>query len=192
MRGKHAVRVLMTALVLVTSLGVPAWADPIEPRKSVYADPVASAPGDTVFVLIKDATVLVQRADTQNRRDSRASLLGISDLLRSFFMPSSLDNSSQNGKQSNDNREQRFESSLTALVKSVTPSGSLVIEARRVVVLNGQRQELTMTGQVRPMDIGPDNSVPSQRIANLVVDYKGPLRGHDRKGLIQSVLDILY
>jgi len=143
-------------------------------------------------VLIKDATVLVQKADTQSHHDSRASLFGISDLLRSFLMPSSLDNSRQNDVQSNDSREQRFESSLAAVVKSVAPSGSLVIEARRVVVLNGQRQELTLTGQVRPVDIGPDNSVLSQRIANLVVDYKGPLRGHARKGLIQAVLDVLY
>ena len=191
-RASGAVRGILAVLVLVAWGGVPAGAEPIQPRKSVYADAVASSPGDTVFVLVKDATVLVQRADTQNRRDSRSSLLGISEVLRSFFMPSSLDNSSQNGRQSNDNREQRFESSLAALVKSVTPSGNLSIEARRVVVLNGQRQELTVTGQVRPLDIGPDNSVPSQRIANLVVDYKGPLRGHDRKGLIQSVLDILY
>jgi flagellar L-ring protein precursor FlgH len=182
--------VLIIGILLAVSLG--AAADPIQPRGgSIFADPVASKPGDVVLVLIKDVTTVAQKADTENQRSGQMSLFGLGNLISQFF-PSSLDNSSHTGSRTNDDHEQKFESTLTTTVKSVTSTGNLVIEGQRMLVLNGQRQELRLSGEVRPLDLGADNTVPSNRITNLQIDYKGPLKGYARKGLIQWVLEILY
>jgi flagellar L-ring protein precursor FlgH len=55
----------------------------------------------------------------------------------------------------------------------VLPGGNLVIEARRQIQVNGERETLTLRGIVRPEDIGPSNAVLSTAIADLVLEYGG-------------------
>ncbi len=178
--------------MLLLLLAAPAWADPIQPSgSSPYADRTACKVGDTVLILIKDVTSVIQRVDAQSRRESHANAFGLGQMLGLFFQPV-LDNSLRSGSRANDDHTEKFESALSAAVVSVAPSGALQIQGRRVITLNGQRQELAIGGEVRPQDLSAENSIPSNRITNLTVDYKGPLRGKARRGLVQSVLEILF
>lgn len=178
------------ALGLLAMVASGALGDPIQPRGgSLYVDRVASKPGDVLVVVIKDTTNVVQQADTQSRHDSQRSLFGIASLFSAFF-PQSVDNSTTSGSHSNDNHEHKFESTLSVTVDDVLANGNLSISGQRVITLNGQRQQLTVKGEVRPEDIASDNTIPSNRIGNLRVDYKGPLKGHQRKGLMEWVLDL--
>jgi len=179
-------------LLLLAGLTGVASADPIQPSpRSIYADRTASSVGDTVVVLVKDVTSVVQRVDSEVRRDAQASAFGLGAILNMFF-PASLDNSLRSGTQANDDATQRFESALSASVVEVLPSGVLRIEAQRNITLNGQKQWLRLAGEVRPQDLRADNAIPSDRVTNLSIDYRGPLRGKQRRGLINSVLEILF
>lgn len=187
--GVMAGAMLLACVMVTTGL---AWSDPIQPREtSPYADHTAARVGDTVTILIKDATSVVQRLDAQNQRDSQNNAFGLGTLLTSFFAPS-LNNTSRSGSRSNDDHQERFESSLSVSVVAVKPNGNLSLRGGRVITLNGQRQELLLQGEVRPFDLADDNSVLSNRVTNLTIDYKGPLRGKARKGFIQGVLDIFF
>jgi len=55
----------------------------------------------------------------------------------------------------------------------VLPNGALVIEAERQLTMNNERPVLLLRGLVRPGDIGPNNAVPSNAIANLELELKG-------------------
>lgn len=66
-----------------------------------------------------------------------------------------------------------FQTSMTALVVAVLPSGNLVVEAQRKIFMNNQHEDVTIRGVVRPKDIGPNNTVPSAALSNLQIDMKG-------------------
>lgn len=66
-----------------------------------------------------------------------------------------------------------FQTSMTAQVVALLPSGNLVIEAQRKIFMNNQHEDVTIRGIVRPKDIGPNNTVPSAALSNLEIDVKG-------------------
>lgn len=66
-----------------------------------------------------------------------------------------------------------FQTSLTAQVIAVLPSGNLVVEAERKIFMNNQHEDITIRGVVRPNDIGPNNTVTSAALGNLEIDMKG-------------------
>ncbi len=66
-----------------------------------------------------------------------------------------------------------FQTSLTARVIAVLPSGNLVVEAQRKIFMNNQHEDITIRGVVRPNDIGPSNTVASSALGNLEIEMKG-------------------
>ena len=63
--------------------------------------------------------------------------------------------------------------SLTGHVVALLPSGTLVIEAQREIVMNNERQTVVLRGLVRPGDLSPENAVISNEIGNLELEIKG-------------------
>jgi flagellar L-ring protein precursor FlgH len=70
-------------------------------------------------------------------------------------------------------RSSRLESFITARVLRVLPNGDLVIAGQKSVVVNRERQVLTLVGSVRSVDIDSDNTVPSAAIGDLTVRLWG-------------------
>jgi flagellar L-ring protein precursor FlgH len=63
--------------------------------------------------------------------------------------------------------------SLTGRVVALLPGGNLVVEAEREIVMNNEKQTILVRGVVRPGDLSPDNSVPSNAVGNLELEVKG-------------------
>jgi flagellar L-ring protein precursor FlgH len=55
----------------------------------------------------------------------------------------------------------------------VLPNGGLVVEASKDIQVNSERQTITVRGVVRPADIDPTNSVPSDRLGQLEIRING-------------------
>jgi flagellar L-ring protein precursor FlgH len=68
------------------------------------------------------------------------------------------------------------EAQVTAVVTEIKPNGIMAIQGRTNVNINGNVRAIAITGYVRPQDIGPDNTVASNDLANMNVQYvgKGP------------------
>jgi flagellar L-ring protein precursor FlgH len=49
----------------------------------------------------------------------------------------------------------------------------MLVEAVKDIQINSERQTVTVRGLVRPADIGPDNSVRSDRLGELEVRVNG-------------------
>ncbi len=62
---------------------------------------------------------------------------------------------------------------LAAIIKEVLPNGIFRIEGRRTVTVNNEDQMMVLTGLIRRVDIGFDNTISSQKIANATIAYTG-------------------
>ncbi len=67
----------------------------------------------------------------------------------------------------------KLRTSLAGRVVAVLPSGNLVIEAERSIVMNNERQNIVLRGVVRPGDVSSDNTVVSNTLGNLELEIKG-------------------
>ena len=66
-----------------------------------------------------------------------------------------------------------LQGSISVTVANVLSNGNLVIRGEKWISLNQGSEYIRLTGVVRPYDIDADNSVPSIKIANPRISYKG-------------------
>ena len=62
---------------------------------------------------------------------------------------------------------------LAGRVVAVLTGGNMVVEARRVINMNNEKQTIILRGVVRRGDIGPNNTVPSDAVGDLELEIKG-------------------
>lgn len=83
---------------------------------------------------------------------------------------------------------------VQARIIEIKPNGTLVLEARKVLINDEEESVVVATGICRPEDITPENTVLSSQIADLTVDkqHEGELKKSSRKGLFTRVLDFIF
>jgi len=64
-----------------------------------------------------------------------------------------------------------FKGDITVFVSEVLPNRNLVVRGQKLVVLNQAEEYIRFSGIVRPEDIKPNNTVPSNRVANAFIAY---------------------
>jgi len=62
---------------------------------------------------------------------------------------------------------------LTGRVAAVLPTGTLVVEAERQIMMNDQRETVILRGMVRPGDLDATNTVASNSVGDLEIEVKG-------------------
>jgi flagellar L-ring protein FlgH len=82
---------------------------------------------------------------------------------------------------------------ITAKVMRVLDTGALVIEGRKMVVLQEEAQMIVVSGIVRPQDVAADNTVRSTALADAEVriEGRGVISSRQHPGIIQRVFDFL-
>ena len=132
---------------------------------------------DTVVILVSVQTTAAQNADVSSSRtfQTQSGITGLAgDINTKGLNPLFNANSSTALKGSGaTDSSTNFQTSMTAQVIAVLPSGNLVVEAQRKIFMNNQHEDITVRGVVRPDDIGPSNTVPSTALSNLEISMKG-------------------
>jgi flagellar L-ring protein precursor FlgH len=99
----------------------------------------------------------------------------------------------QTGSQSSktENGQTTFISDMETTVIGVLPSGALEIAGDQVMAVNGQNQNLHITGYVRPEDIDAGDTVLSSRIADVQGSFSGDFQ-QKNVGLVRRILNWLF
>jgi len=153
-----------------------------QPR-SLFADHKASKAGDLITVLIVERSYASNKA--QNSTGKGAGITVAEGVGMFSFLPETgfAANTKLSG-QAATSRSGNLVAKMTAKVAEVLPDGNLRIEGTQALVVNREKQNIVITGIIRPEDIGADNTVLSTYIANAEIRYEGALDVDQKKGLL--------
>lgn len=91
-------------------------------------------------------------------------------------------------------RSSRLVGNMTARVARVLPNGDLVIAGQKTVMINRERQVLTVVGSIRPVDINAFNRVASSEVGDLTVRMWGSGEVDDtiRQGWFMRIMNRIW
>lgn len=83
---------------------------------------------------------------------------------------------------------------ITAKVVEVMPNGNLVLQSRKEITINNEKQILILRGMVRPDDIALDNSVSSAKVADAEVFFVGDgvVQDKQKPGWFVRIIDTVW
>jgi flagellar L-ring protein FlgH len=78
--------------------------------------------------------------------------------------------------------DETFETTISAIIEETYQNGNYYIKGKKEMLIEGQKQEIIVSGVIRPYDITSDNSINSSQIANLKLLY-------DKDGVESEILE---
>jgi flagellar L-ring protein precursor FlgH len=138
----------------------------------------ASQTYDLVTIIVADKASAVSTGNTNTTRKSSAknsitALAGVTKATGPLANLLNLTNAQQIQGQGTTSRGSTLTTTVTAEVTDVLPNGNLVIQGQKEIAVNSEKQVITVRGIVRPDDLSPINSVPSDRVARMEILVNG-------------------
>ncbi len=191
----RAMALALMAVILATASCSLCMADPSEGSffTSLYSDHRAAQVGDLVMVVISESSLASHSASRANDSSAGGSI-GAGAGWLSFIPLTSYTGQSKSGAKGQAQQRDLLSARIAALVTAVAPSGNLMIEGERTIQVNHDVCTIRLTGEVRPQDLGPSNTVLSHNVANAHIEYMGsdPAKPGKRVGIITRILNWLF
>jgi flagellar L-ring protein precursor FlgH len=167
-------------------------------QDSLLGQDRARQAGDILTVLIDEQVSASSSASNNAIRNSATTALtpiALADLNRRLGKAWASDmnpaeSSIESSGEGSAEQEGRIAGEVTAVVTEVLPNGLLAIRGYKRLELARGVQLIRLTGLVRPMDIQPDNTVRSRRLADadISVASRGELADASRAGWMNRAL----
>ncbi len=186
------------------------WRD----NKSLFSDRRARQVNDLVTILITEATSASKKATTNTSGNSSAeySIDDIFGMKKDFgihklpilagqyapgavFSPHAKGSNTSSYKGTGDTaRQGTLTARITAKVVEVLPNGNMVLESRKELIVNNEKEIIVLRGIVRPDDITPGNTVLSQNVgdAQIYMVGDGVIGDKQSQGWLVRLLDNIW
>jgi flagellar L-ring protein FlgH len=140
--------------------------------RALTADNKAFRIGDVLTVQVVENASAVASADSGSHRKNSAGLELFRDSsnFRRDLGVATTGDFDGGGRTS---RAGKLVTQMSVTVTEVLSNGDLRVSGEQSLVINQEKQQIRVTGQVRPQDITDGNVVLSSRIADATIDYDG-------------------
>lgn len=159
---------------------------------TLFEDVKASRVGDTITIRLAERTQASKSAKTDAGRESSLDTGSPVFLGRTPtrdgepFLNNTWESSMDFSGEGSSSQSNRLDGDITVTVAEVYANGNLYVQGEKWLTLNQGEEYIRITGIVRPADIGPDNSVPSFKVADARIAYSGngAINDANRPGLL--------
>lgn len=163
-------------------------------KPSMFEDKKAKRPGDLVTVIIVEQAQARQTASTSTGKDSEVSVgpgMGVLADLIPLLRVGGGDSFSSDGSTT---RGGSLTAKITTKVVEALPNNTMRIEGRQKITINGEDQEIVITGLVRNQDVAPDNTVLSTFVADAEIAFLGTgiVADKNNPGIITRLFNWLF
>ncbi len=155
----------------------------------LFEDTRARQVGDILTIELVESTDAKKSADTSLDKTTdvnvtNPTLLGTTPRFdlpgglplasrRNLDLSASLDSTSSFKGESESTQSNSLKGRISVTVAEVLPNGNLVVRGEKIITLNQGNEHVRISGIVRPVDIAPDNTIPSTRVADARIIYAG-------------------
>jgi flagellar L-ring protein precursor FlgH len=175
-------------------------------RPDFFADMKAKRVGDIITINIVETSRGNKTVNTSTGRSNQVntsvnSLFGLEQPGK-LPQPLGIDltkgiNGSYSGQFSGSGstaRNENVTAKISARIIQVLPNDNLVVRGSQEIMVNNEKQYITVQGVVRPADVATDNSVLSTYLADARIEYtgKGDISNKQREGWLTRALDKIW
>ena len=182
----------LTTLLATTTAADSLWS-PRSPFAFLFADHKACRVGDIITIIISESAQASHTAAVDHEHEAD-SAVGPGNGMLDFIPLVGWGGKSESAAKGTSTRGGTLAARITVSVVGISPNGNLLLEGTHSVKVNEDIQEITITGEVRPRDVSPDNTVLSRYVANAKIEYTGtePERPTRHSGIITKILNFLF
>jgi flagellar L-ring protein precursor FlgH len=166
----------------------------------LFENAVARRVGDTVTINLVESTAAQKSSSTKTAKTTKVDIpsptlagsavtIGGKDILSANIENNR--NFDGSGDSQLSNKLQGF---ITVTVAQRLANGNLVVRGQKWIGINQGREFIRIQGVIRPIDILPDNSIPSYKVADASIGYggQGALADANRPGLLSRFFNSVW
>lgn len=164
---------------------------------ALFEDVRAHRVGDILTVQLVEKTAASKQAATSTKKEQDINL-GVNTLLGGPVSYNGVDPLSASVSAKRDfsgdgasSQSNTLTGNITVTIAQVLPNGNMIVRGEKVLTINQGDEFIRISGIVRPVDVSPDNTVLSTKIADAEIIYggRGTLADSNRKGWLARFFD---
>jgi flagellar L-ring protein precursor FlgH len=158
----------------------------------LFENAVARRVGDTVTINLVESTSAQKSSSTKTSKATSIDIPGPTiaggavALNGRELLSANIENTREFDGSGDSQLSNRLQGFVTVTVAQRLPNGNLVVRGQKWIGINQGREVVRIQGVIRPIDILPDNSIPSFKVADASITYsgQGALADANRPGLL--------
>ena len=157
---------------------------------TLFENSIARRVGDTVTINLVESTAAQKSSSTTTEKKTDIDIAGVklggkpvtvngTDVLAATMNNKKSFDGSGDSQQSN-----RLLGDITVTVAERLANGNLVVRGQKWIGINQGKEYIRIQGVIRPIDILPDNTIPSSKVASALISYgaQGALADANKPG----------
>ena len=159
---------------------------------ALFENSVARRVGDTLTIRLNESTNASKSSSTTTKKASSAEITGPTVAGRPVtvngveVLSGGMDSETAFDGQGDSSQSNRLSGEITVTVAQRLANGNLLVRGQKWIAINQGKEYVRVQGIVRPIDIDPDNSISSLKVADAMISYggKGALADANAPGLL--------
>lgn len=166
----------------------------------LFENAVARRVGDTVTINLQESTAAQKSSSTSTSKSTNIDLPGPNiagapvTINGREVLSMGIENSREFDGSGDSQLSNSLEGFITVTVAQRLPNGNLLVRGQKWIGINQGREFIRIQGVIRPIDILPDNSIPSYKVADATISYggQGALADANRPGLLSRFFNSIW
>ena len=158
----------------------------------LFENATAHRVGDIVTIRLVESTAASKSSSTTTSKKTSVSMPGPTLLGKpvtingTAILDNSLSGDNSFGGKGDSAQSNQLTGDITVAVVKRLSNGLLLVRGQKWIGINQGREYIRIQGYIRPIDVQPDNSIESTKVANASISYggKGPVASASAPGLL--------
>ena len=167
---------------------------------ALFENAVARRVGDTLTIRLSERTNASKSSSTSTSQSTNIDMPGPIIAGRPVtasgveILNTQVDNNSEFDGEGASTQSNRLEGDISVTVAQRLPNGNLLVRGQKWISINQGQEYVRIQGIVRPIDIDPDNSISSLKVADAMIAYggKGPLASANSPGILSRFFNLPF
>jgi flagellar L-ring protein precursor FlgH len=167
---------------------------------ALFENSVAHRVGDTLTIQLMESTAASKSSSTSTKKSTRVDMPGPIIAGRPVtsngkeILNVDIDNEQEFEGEGASSQSNKLQGNITVTVAKRLSNGNLLVRGQKWIQINQGKEYVRIQGIVRPIDISPDNTIPSYKVADAMIAYgaQGALADANSPGLLSRFFNMKW